>query len=56
MFNTGLRTSEALGLLNSDIDLDRKVLHLQRGVKEVSRRERRLYAPRQLPQAVLPHP
>ena len=39
MFNTGLRTGEVLGLLNSDIDLDHKVLHLQRGVKEVSRRD-----------------
>ena len=38
MFNTGLRTGEALGLLNSDIDLDKKVIHVQRGVKEVSRR------------------
>ena len=39
MLNTGLRTGEALGLLNSDIDLSNKVIHLQRGVKEVSRRE-----------------
>ena len=39
MFNTGLRTGEVLGLLNSDVDLDHKVLHLQRGVKEVSRRD-----------------
>lgn len=39
MFNTGLRTGEALGLLNSDIDLDNKVLHLQREVKEVFRRD-----------------
>jgi len=38
MFNTGLRTGEVLGLLNSDVDLDKRVLHLQRGVKEVSRR------------------
>ena len=38
MFNTGIRTGEALGILNSDIDLENKVLHLQRGVKEVSRR------------------
>ena len=38
MLNTGLRTGEILGLLNSDIDLDKKVMHLQRGVKEVSRR------------------
>ena len=39
MFNTGLRTGEVLGLLNSDVDLEHRVLHLQRGVKEVSRRE-----------------
>lgn len=39
MLNTGLRTGEALGLLNSDIDLEHRVIHLQRGVKEVSRRE-----------------
>ena len=39
MLNTGLRTGEVLGLLNSDIDLDKKVMHLQRGVKEVSRRD-----------------
>ena len=38
MFNTGLRTGEVLGILNSDIDLENKVLHLKRGVKEVSRR------------------
>ena len=39
MLNTGLRTGEALGLLNSDIDLANKVVHLQRGVKEFSRRD-----------------
>ena len=39
MFNTGLRTGEVLGLLNSDVDLEHRVLHLQRGVKEVSRRD-----------------
>ena len=39
MLNTGLRTGEALGLLNSDIDLEHRVIHLQRGVKEISRRE-----------------
>ncbi|MBP3521389.1 MAG: site-specific integrase [Oscillospiraceae bacterium] len=38
MLNTGLRTSEVLGLLNSDIDLANKVIHLQRGVKEITRR------------------
>lgn len=39
MLNTGLRTSEALGLLNSDIDLENRVMHVQRGVKEVSKRD-----------------
>ena len=39
MLNTGLRTGEVLGLLNSDIDLDNRVMHVQRGVKEVSKRE-----------------
>ncbi len=38
MLNTGLRTGELLGLLNSDIDLENKVMHIQRGVKEVARR------------------
>ena len=39
MLNTGLRTGELLGLLNSDIDLERRVLHLERGVKEIWRRD-----------------
>lgn len=39
MLNTGLRTGEVLGLLNSDIDLKHKVIHLQRGVKEITRRD-----------------
>ena len=39
MLNTGLRTGEALGLLNSDIDLENRVMHVQRGVKEVSKRD-----------------
>ena len=39
MLNTGLRTGEALGLLNSDIDLERRVIHLQRGVKEIAKRD-----------------
>ena len=34
MLNTGLRTGEVLGLLNSDIDLEKRVLHVQRGVKQ----------------------
>ena len=39
LLNTGLRTGELLGLLNSDVDLDNRVLHVQRGVKEVYRRD-----------------
>ena len=39
MLNTGLRTGEILGLLNSDIDLENKVIHLQRGVKERAKRD-----------------
>lgn len=39
MLNTDLRTGEVLGLLNSDIDLESRVIHLQRGVKEISRRD-----------------
>ena len=39
MLNTGLRTGEVLGLLNGDIDLADKVIHLQRGVKESARRD-----------------
>ena len=29
MLNTGLRTGEVLGLLNSNIDLEKRVIHLQ---------------------------
>lgn len=39
MLNTGLRTAEALGLINSDIDLEKKVVHIQRGVKEAQKRD-----------------
>ena len=39
LLNTGLRTGELLGLLNSDVDLENRVLHVQRGVKEVYRRD-----------------
>ena len=39
MLNTGLRTGEVLGLLNSDIDLENRVMHLNRGVKEISKRD-----------------
>lgn len=38
MLNTGLRTAEMLGLHNSDIDLENKVMRIQRGVKEVGKR------------------
>jgi len=38
MLNTGLRTGELLGLLNSDIDLGNKTLKVQRGVKAISKR------------------
>lgn len=38
MLNTGLRTGELLGLLNSDIDLERKALTVRQGVKEVAKR------------------
>lgn len=38
MLNPGLRTGELLGLLNSDIDLERKTLTVRQGVKEVARR------------------
>lgn len=38
MLNTGLRTGELLGLLNSDIDLANRTLQVQRGVKEISKR------------------
>ena len=38
MLNTGLRAGEMLGVLNSDIDLENKVIHLQRGVKVVNKR------------------
>ena len=39
MLNTGLRRGEACGLINSDIDLERRVLHVRRAVKEVNRRD-----------------
>ena len=38
MLNTGLRTGEALGLLNSDVDLENRVLRIRQGVKEIARR------------------
>lgn len=39
MLNTGLRTGEALGLLNKDVDLENRVLHIRQGVKEVAKRK-----------------
>ena len=39
MLNTGLRTGELLGLLNSDIDLEHKFLEVRQGVKEVCKRD-----------------
>ncbi len=39
MLNTGMRAGEACGIINSDIDLENRVIHLQRRVKEVHVRE-----------------
>lgn len=39
MLNTGMRTGEELGLLNRDVDIENRVLHLNRGVKEIARRK-----------------
>lgn len=39
MLNTGLRTGELLGLLNSDIDSAHRTLTVRQGVKEISRRD-----------------
>ena len=39
MLNTGIRPGEALGLKNSDIELDRRRLHIQNAVKEITKRE-----------------
>ena len=39
MLNTGLRAGEMLGVLNSNVDLERRVLHLQRGVKVINKRD-----------------
>ena len=40
MLNTGLRTGEVLGLLNSDIDLDNREMLVVRAVKEVGKRDK----------------
>ena len=39
MLNTGLRRGEVCGLLNRDIDIDRRVLHVRQAVKEYFRRD-----------------
>ena len=39
MLNTGLRAGEMLGVVNGDVDLERRVLHLQRGVKVINKRD-----------------
>lgn len=39
MLNTGLRTGEMLGLLNSDIDIKNKTLTVRQGVKEIFKRD-----------------
>ena len=40
MLDTGLRTGEVLGLLNSEIDLDKRELSVTRAVKEVGKRDK----------------
>jgi len=39
MLNTGLRAGELLGLLNRDIDVENRVMHIRQGVKEIERRD-----------------
>ena len=39
ILNTGMRAGEALALKNSDIDLEKKQLHIQKSVKEVYNRD-----------------
>lgn len=39
MLNTGMRAGEVCGIINSDIDLENRVIHLRRGVKEVHVRD-----------------
>ncbi len=39
MLNTGLIAGEMLGLLNSDIDLENRVMHINQAVKEVQKRD-----------------
>ena len=37
MLNTGLRTGEMLGVLNSDIDLDKKTMRIRQAVKTIEK-------------------
>ena len=46
VLNTGLRAGELCGIINSDIDLENRVIHLQRGVKEVHVRDGLEYVPK----------
>ena len=39
MLNTGLRTGELLALLNKDIDIDNRMIHVRQGMKRVNIRE-----------------
>ena len=39
MLNTGLRTGEMLGVLNSDIDLDKKTMKIRQAVKVIEKRD-----------------
>ena len=39
MLNTGLRTGEMLGVLNSDIDLDKKTMKIRQAVKTIEKRD-----------------
>ena len=39
MLNTGLRTGEMLGVLNGDIDLDKKTMSIRQAVKTIEKRD-----------------
>lgn len=45
MLNTGLRTGELLGLLNSDINLEGRYLEVRQNVKEICKRDGAEYTP-----------
>ena len=45
MLNTGLRTGELLGLLNSDINLEGRYLEVRQNVSKLCRREGIDYVP-----------